>query len=208
MTVKMIVAVDRGNAIGWQDGRLPWKLSHDMKRFKALTTGGTVVMGRTTYQSLGRPDGLPNRKNYVLTRRPYSEVRGQFGEVDIISSLDTVVRNRCSMGVGCDEYGVCYATARNEPDRCPKSDDLWIIGGASVYAEALEKNMVDELYLTLVHTTSGADVTLKDDLSAWKLWVLREQKAGRFWVLTEHEDTPPNGETPATTYITLKKANP
>lgn len=185
MTIKMIVAVDRGNAIGWQDGRLPWKLPHDMKRFKALTTGGTVVMGRTTYQSLGRPDGLPNRKNYVLTRRPYSEVRGQFGEVDIISSLDFV-----------------------NPWRGPDVGELWIIGGASVYAEALEKNLVDELYLTLVHTTSGADVTLKDDLSAWKLWVLKEQKAGRFWVLTEHEDTPPNGETPSTTYITLKKANP
>lgn len=204
----MIVAVDRGNAIGWQDGRLPWKLPHDMKRFKALTTGGIVVMGRTTYQSLGRPDGLPNRKNYVLTRRPYSEVRGQFGEVDIISDLEYVRRmaGQCSLGVGC-ETGVCFATVHNEPDRCGVKD-IWIIGGASVYAEALEKNMVDELYLTLVHTTSGADVTLKHDLSAWKLFVLREQKEGRFWVLTEHEDTPVSGETPGTTYITLKKANP
>lgn len=208
MAVKMIVAVDQGNAIGWEDGRLPWKLPHDMKRFKELTTGQIVVMGRKTYLSLGRPNGLPNRTNFVLTRRPYSEVRGQFGEVDIISSIETATRRQpCNMGVGCEESGACYANAQGEPDRCGRQD-VWIIGGASVYAEALEKNLVDELYLTLVHTTSGADVTLKDDLSAWKLWVLKEQKQGRFWVLTEHEQTPPNDETPATTYITLKKANP
>jgi dihydrofolate reductase len=66
----MIVAVDQDNAIGHSDGRLPWRSAHDMKRFKDLTTGGTVVMGRKTWDSLPpkfRP--LPNRTNLVVTRR-------------------------------------------------------------------------------------------------------------------------------------------
>jgi dihydrofolate reductase len=159
--IKMIVAVDNGNAIGWADGRLPWKIPYDMRRFKEKTTGQTVVMGRTTYQSLNMPNGLPNRRNVVLTRRPYSEVRGQFGDVEIISSLDYVELKRDSKNV------------------------QWIIGGASVYAEALERQMVDELHVTFVHTTSGADVKLPFELSAWKLFILHQRKLGIDWAIDE-----------------------
>lgn len=161
--IKMIVAVDSDNAIGWADGRLPWKIPYDMKRFREKTTGHTVVMGRTTYQSLNMPDGLPNRKNVVLTRRPYSEVRGQFGNVDIISGLDYVELRRSS-----DEV-------------------QWIIGGASVYAEALERQMVDELHVTLVHAHSGADVKLPFELAAWKLFMLHQQKVGVYWHMVDQE---------------------
>jgi dihydrofolate reductase len=117
-------------------------------------------MGRTTYQTLNMPDGLPNRQNFVLTRRPYSEVRGQFGNVDVISSLDYVVDRASSV---------------------PDGRDIWIIGGASVYAEALEKQMVDELHVTFVHTTSGADVSLPFELTAWKLFILQQRKLGVNW---------------------------
>ena len=65
MTVKMILAVDEGNAIGWDDGSLPWKIPADMKRFKELTTGHDVLMGWKTFISLRRPHGLPNRTNAV-----------------------------------------------------------------------------------------------------------------------------------------------
>jgi dihydrofolate reductase len=158
--IKMIVAIDRSNAIGWKDGRLPWRLPADMKRFKELTTGHTVVMGRTTYQSLGRPNGLPNRRNVVLTRRPYSEVRGQFGDVEIISSLDWVTQH-------------AEAIRRTTDGTDQQPNDIWIIGGASVYEEALAKDIVDEMYVTLVEDDSGADVRLTTDLAAWKLFVLR-----------------------------------
>jgi len=182
MTVKMIVAVDQGNAIGHEDGRLPWKIPADLKRFKELTTGSTVLMGRKTYQSLGRPNGLPNRKNLVLTRRPYSEVRGQFGEVDIVSGLEYV---RPWLGV--------------------EGDDLWIIGGAAVYAEALEKQFVDEIYVTQVHVNSGALVSLPFDLFGWKLFVLREQKRGVLWQVRIDDPVPADGDTPAYTYLTFTK---
>lgn len=176
--IKMILAVDSSNAIGWKDGRLPWKIPADMKRFKELTSGGTVVMGWSTYKSLGRIDGLPNRKNLVLTRRTYPEIRGQFGNVDIISSLDYVRR----------------------------LEDPWIIGGASVYDQALEAGLVDEIYLTLVDANSGADVTLKHDLSAWKLFILQQEKLGICWraeIEYPHTEAP----SPNITFVTLRKEN-
>lgn len=183
--IRMIIAVDRGNAIGWRDGRLPWRIPHDLKRFKELTSGHTVIMGKNTFHSLGRPAGLPNRMNVLLTSMPASVAAEKYPEVNTISDLDWV-----------------RATNAYQPDR-----QLWLIGGASVYDQALDAHMVDEIYLTLVHDTSGADVTLKYDLSAWKLFVLNEFKEGRLWIVTQYEMIPVTENAPATTYITLKKVS-
>lgn len=166
MSVKLIVAVDNGNAIGWADGRLPWKIPYDMKQFKEKTTGHTVVMGMNTWKSLNLPSGLPNRKNIVLTRKPYSEVREFFSpsaNIDIISSLD-------------------YVDQLNKRQH----DVIWIIGGASVYAGAIERQLVDELHVTFVNTTSGADVSLPFDLSAWKLFIIKQRKLGVNWEVIDH----------------------
>jgi dihydrofolate reductase len=62
----LIVAIAHNRAIG-MEGRLPWHISEDLKRFKKLTTGHAVIMGRRTYESIGRP--LPNRRNVVVTSR-------------------------------------------------------------------------------------------------------------------------------------------
>jgi dihydrofolate reductase len=189
--IKLIVAVDTGNAVGWSDGMLAYRdLKKDMARFKRLTTGSTVVMGRGTYLSLGRPNGLPNRRNVVLTRRPYSEVRGQFGDVEIIQSLDWVVQHN----------EAAIRTVANT-DRFPS--DTWIIGGASVYDEAISKGIVDEIHITLVHASCEADVRLKTDLAAWKLFVIRERSRGTFWE-PEVNDTEWDGDF-QTTYIVLRK---
>ncbi|MEQ1440437.1 dihydrofolate reductase [Fontimonas sp. SYSU GA230001] len=64
-TIALIVAIDRNRLIG-RDGGLPWRLPNDLKHFKRLTVGKTVLMGRKTWESLGRP--LPDRQNWVLTR--------------------------------------------------------------------------------------------------------------------------------------------
>ena len=169
MTIKLIIAVDQSNAIGWSDGRLAHTgLKHDMQRFKQLTTNSMVVMGRSTYLSLGRPNGLPNRRNVVLTRRPYSEVRGQFGDVEIISSLDWVVQHN----------EAAHRTVAGT-DREPA--DIWIIGGKSVYEEALKMGIVDEIYLTVVHTTSEADVVMDTDIAAWKHFILKQRAIGTNW---------------------------
>lgn len=174
--IKMIVAVDQGNAIGWKDGRLPWHIQQDLKRFKALTSGSTVVMGSATFKSLGRPLGLPNRKNMVLTHNPV----GYDPSIVTVSDLDYVELNR----------GL-------EP--------MWIIGGASVYTQALERQMVDELHVTLVGASSGADVTLPFELHSWKLFVLRQRKQGIRWQIAsiEYPELEP-GSVPIT-YLTLVK---
>jgi dihydrofolate reductase len=191
--IKMILAVDLGNALGWSDGTLAYRdLKLDMARFKALTTNSTVVMGRTTYLSLGRPNGLPNRRNIVLTRRPHSEIRGQItGDVEIISSLEWVLRHD-------DASRQTVARTDREPS------DTWIIGGASVYDEALANGIVDEIHLTIVHATCEADVRLATDLASWKLFILREAKAGRIWGanVAAHEL---DGDF-FTTYIILQKS--
>lgn len=69
MTISIIVAFSDNNIIG-KNNKMPWSLSDDLKRFKEITTGHTVVMGRRTYESLGKP--LPKRKNIVLTSIPES----------------------------------------------------------------------------------------------------------------------------------------
>lgn len=187
MTVKLIIAVDQGNAIGWSDGRLPWKIPADMKRFKELTTNSNVVMGFNTFKSLNRKDGLPNRDNFVLSRKPWSEVRGMTGDnVSIISNLD-------------------YLKVNTNLVKFRRGQDLWICGGAQVYAEALEKQMVDEIYLTRVHTASSADVVLPIDLYSWKLFVIRQRSLGVNWDLVEGYEPSVNPESPSITFLTFKR---
>ena len=107
VTLGLVWAQARGGVIG-ADGGLPWHLPEDLARFKALTTGGTVVMGRATWESLPpavRP--LPGRRNVVLSRRPGYLAPG----ARVAASLDEALA-----GAG---------------------GDVWVIGGASVYRAAL-----------------------------------------------------------------------
>lgn len=191
--IRMILAVDQGGALGWSDGRLAYPgLKQDMARFKELTTGGVVVMGFNTFRSLNRPAGLPNRKNIVLTRKPWSEARQFFdasSDVDVISSFDYIRRL----------YGSTVADTM--PMSAPSS---WIIGGASIYEEALKLDLVDEIYMTLIHAASDADVRLTTDLMAWKRFVLTERARGVEWeVELGSRQWDGNVET---TYITFKRS--
>lgn len=184
MTVKMILAADEGNSIGWLNGQLPWKISPDMKRFKDLTTGHTVLMGMTTFKSLGRPNGLPNRENIVLSRRPFAEAKIGLGDdVLLLSSIDDIA-------------GLLETRTHR---------DIWIIGGATVYAQALEKQLVDEIYFTQVHTLSGGDVTVPFDLHSWKLFIIRQRELGVNWELTSAEDPPVPADCPRITFMHFKK---
>jgi len=82
--ISLIVAASTNNVIGFQ-GDLPWRLSADLKRFKALTMGKPIVMGRKTYESIGRP--LPGRQNIVVTRNPDFVAEG----CDVVPSIDAAI---------------------------------------------------------------------------------------------------------------------
>lgn len=158
----MILAVDQGNSIGWLDGRLPWKLPDDMKRFKALTTGQELVMGRKTFESLNRPDGLPNRQNNVLSKTLTGQGQNlRFWPLDLGSFIANYQQ-----------------TAKN---------DLWIIGGATLYDEALKKNLVDEIYLTKVFTDSLADVKLSVNMWNYEDFILSQAGIKNKWMSTDQE---------------------
>ena len=139
MTLSIICALAQDHAIGFEN-RLLFRLSADLKRFKELTTGHTIIMGRKTFESL--PKGaLPNRRNVVLSRR-----------ADV--SFE-----------GCEVFGSLKAALQS----CGEDEQVFIIGGESVYAEALP--LADCLYLTHVKATpSQADAFFpKFDASAWKV---------------------------------------
>jgi dihydrofolate reductase len=103
----LIAALTRRRVIG-KDGKLPWHLSDDLKRFKHLTTGHTVLMGRTTYDSIGKP--LPNRRNVVLTSRPIPGVE-TFSSLQ--SALDAVANDEKVFVIG---GGTLYAQTLDRAD--------------------------------------------------------------------------------------------
>lgn len=118
MRISIIAAVARNRAIG-KDNKLLYWLPDDLKRFKTLTTGHTIIMGRRTFESL--PKGaLPNRRNIVLSRTQHD-----FPGCDTYSSLDEAL------------------------EHCSENEDIYIIGGAEVYAQALP--LANRLCLTEIH---------------------------------------------------------
>lgn len=134
--ISIIAAIAENNAIG-NNGKLLYWLPADLRRFKALTTGNTIIMGRKTFDSL--PKGaLPNRRNIVLSRN-----RTDFPGAEAFASLTEALA------------------------AVPAEEDIYIIGGASVYAEALP--LADRLCLTEVHDTPReADAFFPDfDREEW-----------------------------------------
>ena len=120
MNIHIIAAVASNRAIG-KGNRLLYWLPNDLRRFKTLTTGHTIIMGRRTFESL--PKGaLPNRRNIVLSRSN--------------KSFD-----------GCE----CYATIKEALSHCSDDEQVYIIGGASIYAQTI--HIADRLCLTEVHDT-------------------------------------------------------
>ena len=144
--ISIIAAVANNRAIGFKNKLIYW-LPNDLKRFKALTTGHTIIMGRNTFLSL--PKGaLPNRRNIVLTRKG---VKGELAEVREELKDNTTL-----------EF---YPSIEEALRHCTPDEDIYIIGGASVYRQALP--IADRLCLTEVDDTPAEADTFfppyKDD---------------------------------------------
>jgi dihydrofolate reductase len=130
MRVALIWAMARNGVIG-RDNKLPWYLPEDLKYFKRVTTGKPVIMGRKTYDSIGRP--LPNRSNIVVTRNAALSLPG----VKVVTSLDEALELARAESVISDV------------------EEVIVMGGAEIYAQALPK--ADRLYVTLVHAEVDGD---------------------------------------------------
>lgn len=141
--ISLIAAVARNRAIGYQNKLLYW-LPNDLKRFKALTTGHTIVMGRRTFESL--PKGaLPNRRNIVLSRGEVS-----FEGAEKYASIDEVL------------------------SACRADEEVFVIGGASIYEQFLP--LADRLCLTEIDDTPAEADAFFPDYSEWKATNVEEHE--------------------------------
>ncbi|MBS0233195.1 MAG: dihydrofolate reductase [Proteobacteria bacterium] len=128
--VSLIVAVSENGVIG-RAGALPWRLSSDLKTFRRLTMGKPIVMGRKTFQSIGKP--LDGRDNIVVTRDSAFEVAG-------VSTCETVT----------DALTLARVLAKTSG-----ADEIMVIGGAEIYDAAFP--VADRIYLTCVHASVEGD---------------------------------------------------
>lgn len=134
--VSVIAAVADNNAIGLNNA-LPWHLSEDLKRFRSLTMGHHIIMGRKTYESLGRL--LPGRITVIVSR-----------QTDY-----------------CVEGAITAGSLPEAIARCGNDEEIFVIGGAELYREALTR--ADRLYLTEVAGEFEADAFFPDyDRAAWR----------------------------------------
>ena len=147
MIISAIVAVAKNNVIG-KDNDIPWYLPSDLKYFKKMTLDHHIIMGRKSFESIGRP--LPKRTNIIITRNPF-----------FIASNCLVTRTI--------EEALMIAQNNDE-------SEVFIIGGAQIYD--LSKDYWDRLYLTEVDTEVEGDVLFPEiDLTKWTLASESPQKA-------------------------------
>jgi len=141
-TISLVVAVAENGVIG-RDGTLPWRVPSDMKTFRRLTMGKPVIMGRKTYDSIGKP--LEGRDNIVVTRNAGFDAPGIQRAGGMAEALD--LARACASARGVDE--------------------IMVIGGAEIFAATLP--LADRIYLTRIHARPDGDTKFPElDPSVWR----------------------------------------
>ena len=141
MKISLIVAVSRNGAIGLNN-QLPWYLPEDLKYFKSVTMGKPLIMGRKTFDSIGRP--LPGRANIVLTRDPQWTSDG----VEVVQSVEQAL---VAGEIACEAADV---------------DEIMVIGGEQIYRMTID--LADRIYLTQVDVDVEGDAFFPNiDLNNW-----------------------------------------
>ena len=123
-----IVAMAENRVIG-KDNQLIWRMPNDLKFFKEKTTGHYVIMGRKSYESMGKP--LPNRLNIIITRNQDYAIEGAMVVHGLQEALDLAEQQ--------------------------KQKEVFILGGGEIYKQAFEKKLVDKIYLTEIKDTFEGD---------------------------------------------------
>lgn len=142
MTISMIAAVSKNGIIG-RDGDMPWRLSTDLKRFKKVTMGCPIIIGRKTFQTFGGP--LPGRQNVVISRSPF--------EADGITNTHSLE----------DAIKIASETAHNDG-----KDEVFIAGGGQIYKLGLL--LADRLYITHIDAEIDGDTKFPNiDSETWNI---------------------------------------
>lgn len=152
MRIALIVAKAENDVIG-RDGALPWRLSSDLKHFRRITFGKPVIMGRKTFQSIGKP--LAGRDNVVVTRDPDFYAKG----VIVVDSIEQALQR-----------GKDLARER-------MVDEIMVIGGAEIYSAVMDR--ARRIYVTEVHARPEGDAIFpKIDPSIWRETLRKRHDAG------------------------------
>jgi dihydrofolate reductase len=157
MTVTLVAAVARNHVIG-AAGAIPWRLPGEQARFKALTMGHVLVMGRLTYDSIGRP--LPGRTTVVVTRQPgWQPPGGPYDEVLIAHDLSAALSTAAHV-----------------------DDDVFVVGGGEIYRDAMP--LADRLVISWVDQEPSGDAYFPavDD----NLWMLVRAEPGEGYEVVEY----------------------
>lgn len=147
--ISIICAIGKNLAIG-KNNKLLWNIPEDMKHFRDITRGHAIIMGRKTYESIGRP--LPDRLNIILTHHPFKVTEG----VLFASSLEEALK-----------------MASEE-----ETEEIFIIGGGQIYKEAMP--LVNKLYLTIVDDSPEADTYFPDYSDFKKVISKQENNNGNY----------------------------
>lgn len=140
MFISLVVANSLNGVIGI-NGCLPWNIPEDLKRFRKLTDNSIVIMGRKTYESIGKP--LENRYNFVISSKDLSNS-------DIYSFKDI-------------NSAIKYAE-----EKLP-GHNVFVIGGASIYQQFLEQNLIDRIYQTIVKKNVDGDTFFRFNRENWRI---------------------------------------
>lgn len=133
--ISIIAAIGKNRELG-KKNKLLWHIPGDLPRFKKLTTGHPIIMGRKTFESIGRP--LPNRTNIIVTRDPNYNFKG----VVVVHSIEKAIEEAKRI------------------ENTPVGGEIFIIGGGQIYKQALP--FTDRLYLTVIDAQAEADTYFPD----------------------------------------------
>ena len=153
MKINLIVAFDNDNCIGFSGPKpIAWHQREDMLNFKKLTTNGVVIMGRFTFESMGRP--LPNRINIIVSKSRPPELLNISG-IYLASSLEDAINLASTF----------------------ESKKPFLIGGALLYNEAIMKDLIDCFYFTTIDTSISGDAFVYLPKNGWEQVLVKEVEA-------------------------------
>ena len=149
MLISAIAAIGKNNVIG-QNNDLVWKIPDDLARFREITKGHPVIMGRRTFESIGRP--LPDRTNIVISREKDYATEG----VSVVYSVDEAIEKAKSLG----------------------NDEIFVIGGGEIYRQFMP--YTDKLYLTIIDAEADGDVFFPDYSEFSNVILSKQEASGSY----------------------------